>query len=813
MRNESKLIVWFSEEGSSDIAQLGGKNASLGEMTRNMQAHGIPVPDGFAVTSAAYWSFIDANGLRQPILEELAGMKDRKVPLSTGGKRIRDMISHAQLPAPLTQAIATSYRTLCGHSRMTDLDVAIRSSATAEDLPDASFAGQHESFLNIRSEKNVLDGVRRCFASLFTDRAIVYRENHGFDHMKVALSVGVQRMVHSDRGSAGVMFSLDTETGFPGSVLITGSWGLGEAVVQGMVEPDEYIAFKPLLNEAKMTPIIEKTLGSKAKKIVYGADDQKTTLTVDTSEQERSRFVLADQEILKLARWALAIESHYGRPMDIEWAKDGETGELFIVQARPETVQSRREASSLKSYDLKHAGQRLLSGLAIGDAIATGKVCQLKSPSEMANFETGSILVTQITDPDWMPIMKRAAAVITDHGGRTSHAAIVSRELGLPAIVGSGNATNVLETGRAVTVSCAEGDTGYVYDGIAEFDVHELEFENIPATRTKVMLNMANPAAAMRWWRLPADGIGLARMEFIIDSIIKIHPMALVNFDKVRDAAARSQILQLTQGFSDKTQYFVNTLAFGIARIAATRYPAPVIVRMSDFKTNEYAALIGGQQFEPHEENPMLGWRGASRYYSEGYRAGFALECRAIRKVREEIGLKNVVVMIPFCRTLEEADRTLQTMADNGLRRGDNGLQVYVMCEIPSNVILAEKFAERFDGFSIGSNDLTQLTLGVDRDSEQLAPLFNERDEAVTTLIASVIRSAHKSNRKVGLCGQAPSDHPEFARFLVNAGIDSISVSPDSFIRVKKNVAEAESNEHVAGNQPLAGDFRVGAQK
>jgi pyruvate, water dikinase len=479
--------------------------------------------------------------------------------------------------------------------------------------------------------------------------------------------------------------------------------------------------------------------------------------------------------------------------MDMEWAKDGETGDLFIVQARPETVQSRREAGSLKTYTLKQKGERLLTGLAVGDAIATGSVCKLSSPSEIAKFKDGAILVTKITDPDWMPIMKRAAAIVTDHGGRTSHAAIVSRELGLPAIVGTGNATATLKAGRDVTVSCAEGDAGYVYDGVAEFEVRDLALDNIARTRTRVMLNLANPAAAMRWWRLPADGIGLARIEFIIGNIIKVHPMALVKFDEIKDAGARRRIMQLTRGFEDKTRYFIDTLASGIARIAATRYPDPVIVRTSDFKTNEYAELVGGRQFEPHEENPMLGWRGASRYYAEGYREGFALECRAIRKVREEIGLRNVIVMIPFCRTLEEADKTLQVMGENGLRRGENGLEVYVMCEIPSNVILAEQFAQRFDGFSIGSNDLTQLTLGVDRDSEQLAPLFKEQNEAVTTLIASVIASAHKSNRKVGLCGQAPSDHPEFARFLVQAGIDSISVSPDSFVRVKDHVAAAES--------------------
>jgi pyruvate, water dikinase len=788
-----EYIIWFADEGSSEVARLGGKNASLGEMTRKMREQRIPVPEGFAVTAGSYWAFVDANGLRQPITAALLEVKEGKLSLAAGAQRIRQMIARAQFPPAMAEAIRIAYRKLSQDTRTEDVDVAVRSSATAEDLPEASFAGQQESFLNIRGEKNLLDAIRRCLASLFTDRAIVYRENHGFDHMKVALSVGVQRMVHSDRGSAGVMFSIDTETGFPNTVLISASWGLGEAVVQGIVEPDEYVVFKPLLMQDGLAPILEKTPGVKARKVVYANGGKKPTRTVSTSKEERERLALDDRDIMTLARWAVAIESHYARPMDIEWAKDGETGELFIVQARPETVQSRREAGSLKTYTLKRKGERLLTGLAIGDAVATGTVCRLKSPAEIGKFKSGAILVTETTDPDWMPIMKRAAAIVTDHGGRTSHAAIVSRELGLPAIVGTGKATAVLESGRDVTVSCAEGDMGYVYDGAGEFEVRDLALENIAATRTRVMLNMANPAAAMRWWRLPADGIGLARMEFIINNIVKIHPMALVKFDQLEDAAARRRIERLTRGFEDKTRYFVDTLAFGIARIAASRYPNPVIVRMSDFKTNEYAQLIGGRQFEPHEENPMLGWRGASRYYSEGYRAGFALECRAIRKVREEIGLRNVIVMIPFCRTLEEADKTLQVMGENGLRRGENGLEVYVMCEIPSNVILAEKFAARFDGFSIGSNDLTQLTLGVDRDSEQLAPLFNERDDAVTTLIASVIPSAHKFDRKVGLCGQAPSDHPEFARFLVHAGIDSISVSPDSFIRVKNHVAQAES--------------------
>ena len=786
-------IIQFSEEGSSEIKKLGGKNASLGEMSRNMRRDGIPVPDGFGVTAQAYWAFIDANDLRRPISAILENFKNNQMPLAAAGKQIRDLILHARFPPDLAAAIAHAYRGLAEQAHIEDLDVAVRSSATAEDLPDASFAGQQESFLNIRGEKNLLDACRRCLASLFTDRAITYRDNHHFDHMKVALSIGVQQMVHSDRGGAGVMFSIDTETGFPNTVLINAAWGLGESVVQGDVNPDQYVVFKPLLGQSGLTPIIERTRGAKEKKVVYRAGKQRTTRTVATTPQERASFVLDDEEILKLARWACAIEKHYGRAMDIEWAKDGDTGELFIVQARPETVQSRKEAGALKTYSLKHKGKLLVSGLSIGDAVAAGPVCKLHSAAQIAKFKDGAILVTPKTDPDWMPIMRRASAIVTDHGGRTSHAAIVSRELGLPAIVGSGNATSLLENGQQVTVSCAEGSEGYVYEGVAEFEARSIEIEDIPKTRTKVMLNMANPAAAMRWWRLPADGIGLARMEFIVNNIIKIHPMALVRFDQLKDAAARRRIERLTHGFQDKTGYFVNTLAYGIAKIAASRYPDPVIVRMSDFKTNEYAKLIGGRQFEPDEANPMLGWRGASRYYSEGYREGFALECHAIRKVREEIGFKNVIVMIPFCRSVNEADKTLEVMAQNGLRRGENGLEVYVMCEIPSNVILAEKFATRFDGFSIGSNDLTQLTLGVDRDSEQLADLFNERDEAVTTLISQVIPAAHKFGRKVGLCGQAPSDHPEFARFLVHAGIDSVSVSPDSFIMVKQNVAASQS--------------------
>jgi pyruvate,water dikinase len=674
----------------------------------------------------------------------------------------------------------------------TDADVAVRSSATAEDLPDASFAGQQETFLNIRGERALLDACRRCYASLFTDRAISYRRAKAYDHLEVALSIGVQSMVRSDIGSAGVMFSIDTETGFDKVVVINAAWGLGENVVQGSVDPDEYQVFKPLLADTSLSPIIEKKRGAKDRKMIYTSDGDRPTRNVPTSKAERAAFVLDDSDILTLSRWACIIEAHYGRPMDMEWAKDGDSGALFIVQARPETVQSRRAAGALKTYRILRKGRIITTGLGIGDAIVAGAVCVIESARDIDRFIDGAVLVTGTTDPDWVPIMKRAAAIVTDHGGRTSHAAIVSRELGLPAIVGTGNATHVLHDERIVTISCAEGDEGFVYDGAADFEIEDLDLGAVPATDTKVMLNLANPAAAFRWWRLPADGIGLARMEFVINNGIKAHPMALVHYDTLKDAVAKRQIAELTEGYADKTEYFVDRLSRALARIAASQHPAPVIVRMSDFKTNEYANLIGGAEFEPEEENPMLGFRGASRYYSPRYRDGFALECRAIRRLRETIGFTNVIVMIPFCRSTKEADRVLEVMAANGLKRGDAGLQVYVMCEIPSNVILAKAFAERFDGFSIGSNDLTQLTLGVDRDSEALADLFDEEDAAVEWMIAKVITAAHQAGVKIGLCGQAPSDHPKFAEFLVARGIDSISVSPDSFLAVKHHVAAAE---------------------
>ena len=793
MPTQSPQVLWFEQLSRVDVGRVGGKNASLGEMVRNLGDRGVKVPPGFATTADAYWRFIEVNGLKSTIKSLLGELASGKATLAEVGAAIRHSFVRGDWPNETALAILEAYRQLCRRSGNDGISVAVRSSATAEDLPDASFAGQQETFLNIRGETALLDACRRCYASLFTDRAISYRQMKGFDHMKVALSVGVQPMVRSDIGGSGVMFSIDTETGFDKIVLINAAWGLGENVVQGTVDPDEYEVFKPFLSDHSLTPIIEKKCGAKAQKLIYTTDDEHPTRNVPTSKAERASFVLDDEEILRLARWACVIEDHYGQPMDIEWAKDGVTEELFIVQARPETVQSRRTASGLRAYRIKSKGRRLLSGLSIGDAVVAGRVCLIESPREMDRFVDGSILVTQVTDPDWVPIMKRAAAIVTDHGGRTSHAAIVSRELGLPAVVGASDATRLLHPEQEVTVSCAEGDEGFVYEGFAEFDSTELDYSTIPATRTKIMLNMANPAAAFRWWRMPADGVGLARMEFVVSNHIKVHPMALVHFDAVTDANAKSAIAELTANYSDKTEYFVDRLARGLGRIAAAFDPNPVIVRMSDFKTNEYANLIGGAQFEPKEENPMLGFRGASRYYSPRYREGFALECRAIRQLREQMGFRNVIVMIPFCRSPKEADRVLAVMAENGLRRGESGLQIYVMCEIPSNVILTEAFAQRFDGFSIGSNDLTQLTLGVDRDSALLADLFDERDEAVTWMIRSVIERAHRAGAKVGLCGQAPSDHPEFAEFLVDCGIDSISVSPDSFAAVKQRVAARET--------------------
>ncbi|MFO8082868.1 MAG: phosphoenolpyruvate synthase [Desulfobacterales bacterium] len=784
-----KYVLSFDEINNEDVDKVGGKNASLGEMIQTLKKEKIRVPHGFATTASAYREFVKVNKLEKKIREQIDELHKGK-PVEKVGKAIRNLFLKAEVPDGIAGAIRSAYGDLCRRYNTEDVDVAARSSATAEDLPDASFAGQQETFLNLTGEHDVLDACRKCYASLFTDRAITYRQEKGFDHMKVALSVGVQKMVRSDKSGSGVMFSLDTETGFPDIVLINASWGLGENVVQGTVTPDEYRVFKPLIGKTACIPIIEKTLGDKEKKMIYAKGGSKTTRNIDTLKRERRRFVLADEEILTLASWACDIERHYNKPMDIEWAKDGETNELFIVQARPETVHSQKHEGILKQYRLKEKAKAALEGLSIGDAIASGKISIIKSSDEMDQFKEGNILVTEMTDPDWVTIMKKAAGIITDAGGRTCHAAIVSRELGIPAIVGTGDGTDILNDGDEITLSCAEGEKGFVYKGILEYDVLDVNLDEIPEIRTRIMMNMASPAAAFRWWRLPCKGIGLARMEFIINNIIKIHPMALLRYDDLNDKDAKKQIRQLTRNYEDKALYFVDHLARGIAKIAASVYPHPTIVRMSDFKTNEYADLIGGQEFEPKENNPMLGFRGASRYTSDRYREGFALECRAILQVRETIGLDNVVVMIPFCRTLEEADGVLAEMASHNLIRGKDGLEIYVMCEIPSNVILADEFSERFDGFSIGSNDLTQLILGVDRDASELSHIFDERNEAVKRAIRQVIKSAHAKNRKVGICGQAPSDYPDFAAFLVESGIDSLSLSPDSVIGVMRKLSE-----------------------
>ncbi|MBI1418951.1 MAG: phosphoenolpyruvate synthase [Limimaricola sp.] len=795
MSKNTVNVMWFETLARKDVALVGGKNSSLGEMVQQLGAKGIRVPDGFATTADAYRAYVTYNKLDERIEDAIGRWQDHKISLHEAGNEVRKMMLEGDWPADIEADILESYRELSRRAGTTDMPVAVRSSATAEDLPDASFAGQQETYLNVRGEKAVLAACRRCFASLFTDRAITYRQMKGFGHEKVALSIGVQRMVRADTGGSGVMFSIDTESGFDKVALITAAWGLGENVVQGAVNPDEYEVYKPLLGKPGLKPIVEKKLGAKEKKMIYAGQQGGDTKNVPTSKAERAAWVLNDDEIMELARMAVTIEDHYGQPMDMEWARDGETRELFIVQARPETVQSRADAGAIKSYTVKAAGKVLVTGLSVGAAVATGRVSIIENAKDIDKFVDGSILVTSTTDPDWVPIMKRASAIVTDHGGRTSHAAIVSRELGLPAIVGTGNATHMLHDEQEVTVNCAGGDEGVVNEGIAAFEVEVLRVDDVPKTKTGIMLNMANPSAAFRWWRLPADGVGLARMEFVINNALKVHPMALVHFDTLKDEAAKAEIAELTKGFADKTEFFIDGLARGLSQIAAVVYPKPVIVRMSDFKTNEYAELLGGREFEPKEENPMIGFRGASRYYAPAYRAGFALECKAIKRLRTEMGFDNVVVMIPFCRSPDEADKVLEVMKENGLERGKDGLQVYVMGEIPANVILAEEFAKRFDGFSIGSNDLTQLTLGVDRDSGELAGLFEESNPAVLWMIESLIARAHKAGAKVGLCGQAPSNDPAFARLLVEAGIDTISVTPDSFVAVKRHVAAAEAGK------------------
>ncbi len=793
----SSRIRWFADTTINDVAIVGGKNASLGEMYRELAGQGIQVPNGFAVTADAYREFLANTGTDQQILAILKRLKiDDVESLQECGRAIRQTILAAELPDAMQTEIVQAYDTLSGDLQH-GADVAVRSSATAEDLPDASFAGQQETYLNVRGHQPLLETCKRCFASLFTDRAISYRHHKGFDHHKIALSIGVQRMVRSDLASSGVMFSIDTETGFRDAVLINAAYGLGENVVQGAVNPDELLVFKPTLQQG-FRPILQKRLGSKEFKLIYDMGGGRMTHNVPVPPVERARFALTDDETLQLARWACAIEDHYSKkrgqftPMDMEWAKDGLTGELWIVQARPETVQSQKSVTTQEAYRLLEKGPVLVNGRSVGEKIGTGTVHVIEDARELNQFRTGDILVTDKTDPDWEPTMKKASAIVTNRGGRTCHAAIVSRELGLPAVVGTENATALLKDGQIVTVSCAEGDVGHVYAGQLKFAVEKFDLQKLPQLKTKIMMNVGNPEEAFRLSALPNDGVGLAREEFIISTYIKIHPKALIDYDRLTDPTVKAEIDRLTAGYADKPQFFVDKLAEGVATLAAAFYPKDVIVRLSDFKTNEYANLIGGRAYEPQEENPMLGFRGASRYYDERYRDAFALECRAMKKVRDEMGLRNLKVMIPFCRTVEEGQKVIAEMARNGLSRGENGLEVYVMCEIPSNVILAEDFAEIFDGFSIGSNDLTQLILGVDRDSEIVAHVFDERNAAVKSMIASVIKRVRAKGRKIGICGQAPSDYPEFAQFLVEQGIDSISLNPDSLVKTTLKIAEME---------------------
>lgn len=789
MAQSSSFIIPFAELTLADVPRVGGKNASLGELFRYLVPLGVRVPEGFAVTAQAFVEHIKAAGLADQIYPALARLDVRDVDaLAREGARIRSLIRSAALPSAVTDGVRVAYRALSGKYGDAATDVAVRSSATAEDLPSASFAGQQETYLNVRGEQALLDAVRSCMASLFTDRAIVYRTERGFAHESVALSVGVQKMVRSDLGSAGVIFTLDTETGFRDVVLITGAYGLGETVVQGRVNPDEYWVHKPTLSQS-FRPIVRRERGDKAIELVY-AEGSSTVVERPVARGRRESFVLSDDDVLELARWAVRIEQHYSRAaghalaMDLEWARDGRDGRLYIVQARPETVFSQQTSAKLEFFRMRGKGQLIAHGKSVGSRVAAGQARVVHSTADLNTFQPGEILVASMTDPDWEPIMKRASAIVTDHGGRTCHAAIVSRELGLPCVVGTGNASTLIETGRPITVSCAEGDEGKVYAGTVAFDRQEVDPSTLPRPSIPVMLNVGNPETAFLVAQLPSAGVGLARIEFIISATIGIHPLALIYPERVTQPDARAEIRTRVRGFASPREFFIERLASGVAQIAAAFYPRPVIVRFSDFKTNEYANLIGGSNFEPIEHNPMIGWRGASRYYDPRYREGFAMECEALRRVRDVMGLVNVKAMIPFCRTLEEGRRVLAEMAGNGMARGAHGLEVYAMVEIPNNVILAEQFADLFDGFSIGSNDLTQLTLGVDRDSEQLSHIFDEQDAGVKEMIRLVIERAHRKGRKVGLCGQAPSDHPEFARFLADAGIDSISVTSDALPRV-----------------------------
>lgn len=788
----SKLIIKFSETDNSHVAEVGGKNASLGEMFRNLKKEGVNVPDGFATTAWAFRSFLKENQLGEKLAETLSSL-DRKEysNLKEVGEKLRKLVREGIFSDELSNAIKQAYRELMSSNPGMD-SVAVRSSATAEDLPNASFAGQHDSYLNIRGEDAVVNAVQRCFVSLFNDRAIKYREDNGFDHMSVALSAGVQLMVRSDLASSGVCFTIEPETGHPNIILLTGSWGLGENVVQGAVNPDEFYLFKPSLENGK-NPLIAKKLGSKLQTMIYASvDSAENTVNVETPEDKRNKFVLSNDEVSILAQWMSIIEKHYKRPMDIEWAKDGKTGQLFIVQARPETVHGKNSASKIHEYKLKEKGKILATGAAIGSRIASGVARVLQSPKESSKLREGEILITTITNPDWDPIMRKASAIVTDKGGRTSHAAIVARELGAVAVVGTGNASSVIKDGDEVTVCCSEGKTGYVFEGKLQWEEFEMDTRDIRLPKTKPMFILADPEKAFGLSSLPNQGVGLLRLEFIINNSIKAHPMALVHFDSLRDAEAKKEITALTTDYQDKKKYFVEKLAESVATVAAAFYPKDVIVRMSDFKSNEYRNLSGGKEFELAEENPMIGFRGASRYYNERYRAGFNLECEAMKKVRDEMGLTNVKLMIPFCRTVEEGKKVLQVMEENGLKRGQNGLKVYVMAEIPSNVILAEEFAKIFDGFSIGSNDLTQLTLGIDRDSSIISESFDERNPAAIAMIRAVIQKAKSCGTVIGFCGQAPSDFPDYAQILVEEEIDSVSFNPDALITGIINLKKAE---------------------
>ena len=795
-----KFIKWFDEVGTGDVALVGGKNASLGEMIRNLREKDVNVPFGFAITAEAYRHVIEEAGIREEIRDTLSDLDTHDMEnLSARGSKLRALITDADCPADLEEEIRLAYREM--EKRYgAGVDVAVRSSATAEDLPTASFAGQQETYLNVTGEEKLLKKVMECFASLFTNRAISYRVDKGFDHLGVYLSVGVQKMARSDLASSGVMFSIDTESGFKDAVFITGAYGLGENVVQGTINPDQFFVFKPTLKEG-FRPIVEKKLGAKRKKLVY-KDKGTGTKQQNVTKEERNRFMLSDDEVLTLARWACIIEDHYGGPMDIEWAKDGITNELFIVQARPETVHSQKDFAISETYVLEEEGTLLAQGEAVGHKIGYGEVNIIEDPKGILKFKPGQVLVTHMTDPDWEPIMKIAAAIVTNRGGRTCHAAIISRELGTPCVIGTDNGTKALKGVKDATVDCSEG-IGRVYEGKLQYRVDKLALDSLPRPRTRIMMNAGVPENAFVQGQIPNDGVGLAREEFIINSYIGIHPLALIEYEKLKRMAVEDKkiarvikaIDERSASYEDKVQFFIDNLAMGIGKIGAGFYPNDVIVRFSDFKTNEYANLIGGYLYEPEESNPMIGWRGASRYYDDKFRPAFGLECEAIKKVREEMGLTNVKVMVPFCRTPEEGKRVIETMASFGLKQGEKGLEVYVMCEVPSNVVLADEFAEVFDGFSIGSNDLTQLTLGLDRDSALVARLFDERSEAVKRLVKHVINvaHAHKPRRKIGICGQAPSDFPEFAEFLVECGIDSISLNSDAIISTRLHVAEVEA--------------------